>query len=138
MTILKSRTAKLPQTLALFAVGIIGAGLMACQTASRPPLQVIQASSDAHGCLTSAGFSHSLLKQQCVQLSEVADIQFADARHPSLGVFVILSTDRQFAEVFATDLPRPTILNAVKGGYLSDDSTIRLQNTNGNWQLFRP
>ncbi|OAU95764.1 hypothetical protein AO385_0920 [Moraxella catarrhalis] len=44
-------------------------------------------------------------------------------------VYVLLSDDRQFAEVFIGNSPQSIVLEAVKGGYLSADGKTRLINT---------
>lgn len=90
---------------------------------------------DAHGCLPSAGQSYSFLKQRCVQPFDVADIKLPDPTTPMLAVYVILSEDRQLAEVFAADLPENTLLDAVKGGYLSKDNKVRLTRTTSGWKI---
>lgn len=76
----------------------------------------------------------SVLHQKCVNLAQVADIIFYN---DGGQVFVILSEDRQLAEVFSHGLPQPTLLEAVKGGYISKDRTIRLQNTVTGWRLVK-
>lgn len=84
-------------------------------------------------CLVESGQSYSFLKQGCVQPSQIADIKLTDPADNTLAIYVILSEDRQWAEVFATDLPRNTLLEAVKGGYLSRNSKVRLLNTANGW-----
>lgn len=69
---------------------------------------------------------------------EVADIRLSETIDGvAYGVWVILSDDRQQAEVFAVSLPDKTLLTAVKGGYISDDGKIRLLNTAQGWRLIR-
>lgn len=106
--------------------------LTACQ--STP--QAIGGQQDEHGCLSSTGSTWSYLKKQCVQAFDVADIRLSEEINgTTYGIYVILSEDRQLAEVFSVNLPRPTILTAVKGGFISDDKKIRLLNTEQGWQL---
>lgn len=90
---------------------------------------------DAHGCLPSAGQSYSYLKQQCVQVFNVADIKLADPDNDTLAVYGILSDDKQQVEVFASGLPENTILQAVKGGYVSQDGKVRLIKTKKGWKI---
>lgn len=52
-----------------------------------------------------------------------------------LVLYAILSDDRQQAEVFVADLPKNTILDVVKGGYVSKDGKIRLRKTNKGWKI---
>lgn len=107
--------------------------LMACQTPTQP---AIGGQQDEHGCLISTGSSWSYLKQQCVQTFNVADIRLDEnINSTTYRIDVILSEDKQLAEVFSVGLPRPTILKAIKGGFISDDKKIRLINTTQGWQL---
>ena len=109
------------------------ATLMACSPTSSE--QAIGGTKDKHGCLSSAGQSYSYLKQQCVQPFNVADISLQDPANDTLAVYVILSEDKAQAEVFAADLPENTILNVVKGGYLSPDKKVRLRKTETAWKI---
>lgn len=113
-----------------------GAVLMAGCQSTAPT--AIGGKKDAHGCFSSAGYSYSVLKKECVQPFDIADITLTDSKNDTLAVYVILSDDRQFAEVFAADLPTGTVLTAVKGGYLSNDGKVRLLNTGQEWRLMRP
>lgn len=90
---------------------------------------------DAHGCLIGAGQSYSFLKQQCVQVFDIAEIKLADPANNTLAVYGILSDDKQQVEIFAADLPENTILQAVKGGYASQDGKVRLIKTKKNWKI---
>ncbi|QIM67238.1 hypothetical protein A4G16_07595 [Mannheimia granulomatis] len=90
---------------------------------------------DAHGCLTASGQRYSFLKQACIQPFDVADIKLADPQNKSLAIYVILSEDRSQAEILASELPENTILDVVKGGYISKDNKIRLLKTAGHWKL---
>lgn len=90
---------------------------------------------DAHGCLTASGQQYSFLKQACVQPSNVADIKLDAPQNSTSAIYVILSEDKSQAEILASDLPQNTILDVVKGGYLSKDSKIRLIKTTEYWKL---
>lgn len=108
--------------------------MMACQTVQQP----IGEQQDAQGCLVSTGSTWSVLKQQCVQTFNVADIRLSETiNDTTYSIDVILSEDKQFAEVFAVSLPKNTILQAVKGGYISDDNKTRLMNTANGWKLLK-
>lgn len=107
---------------------------VAC-TAQSADMPLVGADKDAHGCIGSAGYSWSELKQECIQPFSVADIRLTDPDNATLAVYVILSADKSQAELFASDLPPGTWLQAVKGGYLSDDGNIRLLKTRQGWTL---
>jgi hypothetical protein len=91
--------------------------------------------SDAHGCFQNLGESYSYLKKACVQVFDVADIKLDDPANKTQTVYGILSEDKQQVEVFASDLPENTILEAVKGGYVSKDGKVRLMKTKKSWKI---
>lgn len=91
--------------------------------------------SDAHGCFQNLGESYSYLKKACVQVFDVADIKLDDPDNKTQAVYGILSEDKQQVEVFASDLPENTILDVVKGGYVSKDGKVRLMKTKKNWKI---
>ena len=91
--------------------------------------------SDAHGCFQNLGESYSYLKKACVQVFDVADIKLDDPANKTQTVYGILSEDKQQVEVFASDLPENTILEAVKGGYVSKDGKVRLMKTKNSWKI---
>ncbi|WP_109077939.1 hypothetical protein [Aggregatibacter kilianii] len=108
--------------------------LSACAHTQNEP---IGGQKDAHGCLIAAGQSYSFLKQQCVQVFDIADIKFNDPTNDMLAVLGILSEDKQQVEIFAAGLPENTILQAVKGGYASKDRKVRLIKTKKSWKIRR-
>ena len=91
--------------------------------------------SDAHGCFQNLGESYSYLKKSCVQVFDVADIKLDDPANKTQAVYGILSEDKQQVEVFASDLPENTILEVVKGGYVSKDGKVRLMKTKNSWKI---
>lgn len=91
--------------------------------------------SDAHGCFQNLGESYSYLKKACVQVFDVADIKLDDPANKTQAVYGILSEDKQLVEVFASDLPENTILDVVKGGYVSKDGKVRLMKTKKSWKI---
>ena len=91
--------------------------------------------SDAHGCFQNLGESYSYLKKACVQVFDVADIKLDDPANKTQAVYGILSEDKQKVEVFASDLPENTILDVVKGGYVSKDGKVRLMKTKTSWKV---
>ena len=91
--------------------------------------------SDAHGCFQNLGESYSYLKKACVQVFDVADIKLDDPANKTQAVYGILSEDKQLVEVFASDLPENTILDLVKGGYISKDGKVSLMKTKTSWKI---
>ncbi|WGE84935.1 hypothetical protein [Actinobacillus equuli] len=94
------------------------------------------AKQDKYGCLLSAGFSYSWLKKECVQPFNLANIRLADPLNKDSAIYVVLSEDKSQAELFSANLPQGTILEAVKGGYLSKDNQIRLIKRAEGWKIY--
>ncbi len=117
----------------LMLISLMGAILMTACTTTSP--KAVGGQKDKHGCLIGAGQTWSVLKQQCVQVFNVADIRFTDPNNETLAVYTILSEDRQQAELFMADLEDSVILTAVKGGFVSNDKKLRLLNTESGWSL---
>jgi hypothetical protein len=113
---------------------IAATALSACAAPSEPTLG---GDRDAHGCIGSAGYSWSALKQTCVQPWNAADIKLDDPADSTLAVYVIFSEDKAQAEIFAADVPQNTLLEAVKGGYASRDGKVRLMRENQQWRLIK-
>lgn len=74
----------------------------------------------------------SQLAKACMNQS-LADIYFLDSQ--GRPVMVVLSDDRQQAEVFGSVLPNGLIMTAVKGGFISDDGQFRLIKGQAGWKL---
>lgn len=91
---------------------------------------------DQDGCVSSAGFYYSFLKKECVRPSKVADIYVEDPLNSHWIIYVVLSEDKSQAELFSEHLPQGTILDVVKGGYLSKDNRIRLMKRIDGWEIY--
>ena len=110
--------------------------LTACSNAQpQAEMPTVGGETDAHGCLPSAGQSYSYLKKACVQVFDVADIKLDDPANKTQAGYGILSEDKQLVEVFASDLPENTILDLVKGGYISKDGKVSLMKTKTSWKI---
>ncbi|MCW9716349.1 hypothetical protein [Avibacterium sp. 21-594] len=120
---------KKPITLSLLSTALI----MGCTSPSSMPL--VGADRDERGCIPSAGYTWSELKQQCVQPFSIADIRLTDPENPTLAVYVILAEEQGKAEVFSANLPENLILDAVKGGYAAKDKSLYLLNINNQWEI---
>lgn len=116
---------------------LLAAALAACTSAPFETRPAIGSDRDAHGCIPSAGYSWSALKQQCIQPFDKPDIKLADPDNDTLAVYVLLSGDKSRAEVFAAGLPENTILESIKGGYASRDGKIRLLREEDGWRLVK-
>ncbi|MFU2047560.1 hypothetical protein [Avibacterium gallinarum] len=123
---------KKPITLSLLSTALI----MGCTSPSSMPL--VGADRDEKGCIPSAGYTWSELKQQCVQPFSIVDIRLTDPENPTLAVYVILAEEQGKAEVFSANLPENLILDAVKGGYAAKDKSLYLIKTPTGWELRKP
>ncbi|MFZ7265918.1 hypothetical protein ACLSY3_02910 [Avibacterium avium] len=120
---------KKPITLSLLSTALI----MGCTSPS--PMPLVGADRDEEGCIPSAGYTWSELKQQCVQPFSIADIRLTDPENPTLAVYVILAEEQGKAEVFSANLAQNLILDAVKGGYAAKDKSLYLLNINNQWEI---
>ncbi|MBS6009046.1 MAG: hypothetical protein KH943_04560 [Haemophilus parahaemolyticus] len=112
--------------------------LTACSNAQpQAEMPIVGGQTDAHGCLPSARQSYSYLKKACVQVFNVADIKLDDPANKTQAVYGILSEDKQQIEVFSSDLPENTVLDVVKGGYVSKDGKVRLMKTKKSWKIHK-
>ena len=110
--------------------------LTACSNAQpQAEMPTVGGQTDAHSCLPSARQSYSYLRKACVQVFDVADIKLDDPANKTQAVYGILSEDKQRVEVFASDLPENTVLDVVKGGYISKDGKVRLMKTKTSWKI---
>ncbi|MFZ7274623.1 hypothetical protein [Avibacterium avium] len=116
-------------TLSLLSTALI----MGCTSPS--PMPLVGADRDEKGCIPSAGYTWSELKQQCVQPFSIADIRLTDPENPTLAVYVILAEEQGKAEVFSANLAQNLILDAVKGGYAAKDKSLYLLNINNQWEI---
>lgn len=97
--------------------------------------QMVASQTNQPACLPSTGQTFSYLNQTCVQVFNIADIKLVDPHNPDLAVYVILSDDKDQAEMFWASFDKPILMDSVKGGYLSKDSKVRLMNDNGVWKI---
>ena len=79
---------------------------------------------DAHNCISSAGYTWSELKNDCVRSWEVG-IQFDPSanRSDKTSIASVLFLNGK-AEVFASELKKPVVLTAVKNGSTVFENTI--------------
>lgn len=119
---------------ALFLTALSAITACSTQAVEKPSLG---ADRDTHNCIASAGQTWSQLRQECVQVFDVADIRLSDPDNKTLAIYAILSPDKQQAEVFKADFNASQIFEVVKGGYVSKDRTMRLLKTQSSWAFKR-
>ena len=101
------KSTRFPFSVALgFSFGMMLAACAAPEKQAEMQEPAIGGERDAHGCLPAAGQSWSAVKQQCVQPFNVANIRLEEKQgSATFGIDVILSDDRQRAEIFSVSLP---------------------------------
>lgn len=108
--------------------------LSACST-TEP--EMVGGQQDKHGCLSTAGYTWSGLKQQCIRIWEqgvlVEDLVKTDKW---AGSYVVFSKDKGKAELYLADSPDdPPILGNQNGVFENRD--FRLEKHQGTWHLIR-
>ncbi|AGH39336.1 hypothetical protein F542_1990 [Bibersteinia trehalosi USDA-ARS-USMARC-188] len=111
------------------------AGLVTACSANSGETAILGSDRDAHSCISSAGYRYSMIKQSCIQPFAIADIKLTDPNDNTLALYVILSEDRQKAEIFSASKTKSTLFEAVKGGYVSQDGKVRLINQRQIWKI---
>lgn len=90
---------------------------------------------DAHGCLSGAGQTWSALRGECVQVFNVADIRLADPYRPTQAVYVLLSADKERAELFGLGYKGGVMLHKTPIGYASVHGKVRLDEHGTGWTV---
>ncbi|MFN5416258.1 MAG: hypothetical protein ACK5B9_04315 [Flavobacteriia bacterium] len=67
---------------------------------------------DEHGCKNSAGYTWSILKNECVRIFEAGSSFISVDKSQSLGAFVIISSDNKQTEIFLPTSKTSLILQA--------------------------
>lgn len=68
---------------------------------------------DAHGCIASAGYTYSIVRQECIRVWEagIALTPTVQLEEPVLAAYVVRSADWQHAEVFLPGQEESVVLN---------------------------
>eukprot|EP01133_Synstelium_polycarpum_P014651 gene14651-17328_t len=97
--------------------------------------QSVGGKKDKHGCLTSAGYTFSILKNDCVKLFEekIKLDEVNPKKSYTSFAAVIFSDDQKKAEVFLPGLKSSLILvrTGTKGKYIWRRGNLALSNQNG-------
>ncbi|MGL5788046.1 MAG: hypothetical protein ACRCX4_14705 [Bacteroidales bacterium] len=115
--------------------------LFACQSKSAKPADeekhVIGGSKDTHGCLTSAGYTWSELRQDCVRLFEcgIRLNPVDNTNSYTTSAFLVFSNDSNQVEVFIPDSSHSTILSLENMKYSNINSDIIAHKTDSMWIL---
>ena len=79
---------------------------------------------DSHGCKTSAGYTWSALREECVRIFEVG-MRLDPVEPNGMSAFVVMDASAKRAELFTLLEKKPLILTQVSTG----------KYTNGDWEL---
>ncbi|MCX2454265.1 hypothetical protein OQX61_23540 [Pedobacter sp. PLR] len=82
---------------------------------------------DEHGCLTSAGYSWSVLKKECIRPFELAT-KMKDLSNNNFAGYVLFSADNKQVEIFAVEFNPAIILSAADTDvYTSTDKKYKME-----------
>lgn len=93
---------------------------MSCQSENKQATQsaqtpVVGADKDAHGCIASAGYTWSSLKDSCVRPFEQIQLDIIDNKESyETAAFLIVDEKKQAAEVFLKESPESIVLKHVQ------------------------
>ncbi len=78
-------------------------------------VKVAGADKDVHGCIGSAGYTWSVVKDCCIRPFEAGTkfINYGSNTDSTLAAYVVISTDKKKAEVFFALTDKPAVLDAV-------------------------
>ena len=100
--------------------------------------QIVGNSKDEHGCLTSAGYTWSEVRKDCIRCFEVG-IPLLSKTDSSSVAYIVFSNDSSQVELFFPDKSQNKILDRRKlpnGGYawnIEDDDTKNVRKIDGRW-----
>ena len=81
---------------------------------------------DAHGCTTSAGYTWSELRQECIRIFEVGT-RFDPVDSTGMSAFVVMDASGKQAELFTLLEKKPPVLTQVsKGRYETGDWELHM------------
>lgn len=92
-------------------------------TPNRP---AIGGNKDEHGCLIAAGYSWSILKQDCIRPFDL-ETKLKDLKNSNFGGYLLFSADHKQVEVFGVEF-KPSIVLDAEGPdtYLSKDKKYKM------------
>ena len=97
---------------------------------------VIGGERDAHGCLPTAGYTFSVVRNGCIRVFESGVTVVDPGARPGFSTFVVFGTDGERAEVFLPDVSGSRVLS--RRGRIWSDGEFSLWLERGEWVLSRP
>lgn len=97
-----------------------------------PSVQQVGADKDAHGCIGSAGYTYSTVRNDCIRLWEegTALTPVVQIENPVLVAYVVRSANWKQAEVFLPNQPQSLVLTLQ-----ATSGTTTWVGPQGNWVL---
>ena len=122
----------------MLMMNILVAGLTACMTV--PPV-LVGSDRDAHGCIGSAGYTYSSVRQACVRLWEEGISLLPVEQHGtySAAAFVLEQDNYGQMELFLPDAAKPILLfvqNDTPKNWVDKQGVWKLTYTPSAWQLW--
>lgn len=111
---------------------------MAATTSDTTAKRMVGGDQDEHGCKASAGYSWSVLKQECIRPFELTT-KLKDLTNSTLAGFLLFAADQKQAEVFASEF-NPSIVLTAEGTdiYTSKDQQYKLEkDAQKHWVLLK-
>ena len=114
----------------IFLAAVLAA---ACSAAPDNAAPAVGSDRDTHGCIGSAGYTWSAVRQACVRLWEegTALMPVVEIENPVLVAYVVRSANWKEAEVFL-----PNTQNALELTLQVNPAQTQWSDAGGEWQLF--
>lgn len=115
---------------------------MSCQSKNKqasqsPETPLVGADKDAHGCIASAGYTWSTLKDSCVRPFEQIQLDVIDNKESyQTAAFLIVDEKKQAAEVFLKESPESIMLKHVQA-YEYENEDYKLIQDQHCWTLIK-
>ncbi|UXD68682.1 hypothetical protein MUK51_15930 [Sphingobacterium faecium] len=115
---------------------------MSCQSKNKqasqsPETPLVGADKDAHGCIASAGYTWSTLKDSCVRPFEQIQLDVIDNKESyQTAAFLIVDEKKQAAEVFVKESPESIVLKHVRA-YEYENKDYKLIQDQHCWTLIK-
>lgn len=89
--------------------------------------RIVGGDQDEHGCKASAGYSWSVIKQECIRPFELST-KLKDLNNSTLAGYLLFSADQKQVEVFASEFNPAIVLSAESTDvYSSTDKQYKLE-----------
>ncbi|MEG1765047.1 MAG: hypothetical protein RR061_08135 [Muribaculaceae bacterium] len=125
--------------LSYIAIAVVTVSLVGCK--ANKTATIIGGDSDRHGCIGSAGYQWSEVKQDCIRIFESGtQLTSINDKLSSFAAYIIFSNDSTKVEAFIPDIKESRILRKQgEAGYWSENpkfsGAYKLTHEDGVWTL---